>query len=66
MYGTPAGGGSNTGQGQSPHARLLPYLEQNSIYNAMNWNMSERWGGPGGDIGNPGPFGGNAIATSGA
>jgi prepilin-type processing-associated H-X9-DG protein len=24
---------------------LTPYLELNNIYNAMNWNMSERWGG---------------------
>jgi prepilin-type N-terminal cleavage/methylation domain-containing protein/prepilin-type processing-associated H-X9-DG protein len=52
--------GANAGQMQSPHARLLPYLEQNSIYNSMNWMMSERWGGPGGDLGNPSVFGGNA------
>jgi len=53
---------SGTGQTQSPHARLLPYLEQNNIYNAMNWSMSERWGGPGGDMGGAGgnPNGGNA------
>ena len=49
----------NTGQSQSPHARLLPYLEQNNIYNSMNWVTSERWGG-GADIGNPSPLGGNA------
>ncbi len=60
MWGPPAGGGSNTGQMQSPHARLLPYLEQNNIYNAMNWSMGERWGGPGGDLGNPSANGGNA------
>jgi prepilin-type N-terminal cleavage/methylation domain-containing protein/prepilin-type processing-associated H-X9-DG protein len=38
-------GFNNGGQMQSPHARMLPFLEQNSIYNAMNWNMSERWAG---------------------
>jgi prepilin-type N-terminal cleavage/methylation domain-containing protein/prepilin-type processing-associated H-X9-DG protein len=59
MY-SPTPVGTNAGQMQSPHARLLPYLEQNQIYNAMNWSVSERWGGPGGDIGNPSPFGGNA------
>ncbi|MHC5539142.1 DUF1559 family PulG-like putative transporter [Singulisphaera rosea] len=50
MYGPPAGGGANTGQGHSIHARLLPFLEQNAIYNAINFMHSERWGGPGGDI----------------
>jgi prepilin-type N-terminal cleavage/methylation domain-containing protein/prepilin-type processing-associated H-X9-DG protein len=46
IWGPPGGGGSmpNTGQDQSPHARLTPYLELTNIYNAMNWNMSERWG----------------------
>jgi prepilin-type processing-associated H-X9-DG protein len=39
---------------------LLPYLEQNTIYNAMNWSMSERWGSPNGtDIG-ASYLGGNA------
>ena len=52
--------GSNAGQSFSPHARVLPYLEQNSIYNAINFAVGERWGGPGGDIGNPGPYGGTA------
>jgi len=28
----------------SQHARLLPYLEQNAVYNAINWNFSTRWG----------------------
>ena len=63
MWGNPGtSGGTNAGQMQSPHARLLPYLEQNQIYNAMNWSMSERWGGPGGDLGGAGgnPFGGTA------
>jgi prepilin-type N-terminal cleavage/methylation domain-containing protein/prepilin-type processing-associated H-X9-DG protein len=52
--------GLDTGQRQSPHARLLPYLEQTAIYNAMNWSFSERWGGLYNDPGNPSPFGGNA------
>jgi prepilin-type N-terminal cleavage/methylation domain-containing protein/prepilin-type processing-associated H-X9-DG protein len=42
--------GSNAGQTHSIHARLLPYLEQTSIYNAINFMISERWGGPGGDL----------------
>jgi prepilin-type N-terminal cleavage/methylation domain-containing protein/prepilin-type processing-associated H-X9-DG protein len=46
MWGPPSAMPS-TGQGQSPHARLTPYLELNNIYNAMNWNMSERWGNGG-------------------
>jgi prepilin-type N-terminal cleavage/methylation domain-containing protein/prepilin-type processing-associated H-X9-DG protein len=25
-------------------ARLLPYLEQNAAYNALNWSLSLRWG----------------------
>jgi len=37
--------GLDTGQRESPHVRLLPYLEQSTIYNALNFNMSERWGG---------------------
>lgn len=42
--------GSDAGQHQSTHARLLPYLEQNQIFNAINFSVSERWGGPGGDL----------------
>ena len=38
-------GGNNAGQTYSPHARLLPYLEQNQIYNSINFNFGERWGG---------------------
>jgi prepilin-type processing-associated H-X9-DG protein len=30
-------------QNWSQHARLLPYLEQNSVYNAINWNFGARW-----------------------
>ena len=46
----PPSGGSNAGQTQSTHARLLPYLEQTQIYNAINFSVGERWGGPGGDL----------------
>jgi prepilin-type processing-associated H-X9-DG protein len=45
-------------QTHSPHSRLLPYLEQTQIYNAINFNVGERWGGPGGDLLN-GPFNGS-------
>jgi len=38
-------GSFNTAQTFSPLARMLPYLEQNSIYNAINFNVSARWGG---------------------
>jgi len=34
-------------QNYSVHARLLPYLEQNSIYNAINFTVGPRWGGSG-------------------
>jgi len=30
-------------QNWSQHARLLPYLEQNQVYNAINWNFGARW-----------------------
>ena len=43
-------GSSNTGQTYSPLARMLPYMEQNAIYNAINFNMGARWGGGQGDI----------------
>ena len=38
--------GSNTpaaGQNWSQLARLLPYLEQTTAYNAINWNFGSRW-----------------------
>jgi prepilin-type processing-associated H-X9-DG protein len=38
-------GKNNTGQTFSPLARMLPFLEQNAIYNAINFNVSARWGG---------------------
>jgi len=51
MFAPPGGsGGSNAGQTWSPHARLLPFLELTTIYNAANFSMGERWGGPGGDL----------------
>jgi prepilin-type N-terminal cleavage/methylation domain-containing protein/prepilin-type processing-associated H-X9-DG protein len=43
-------GGLNTGQTFSALARILPYMEQNSIYNAINFNVAARWGGSGNDI----------------
>ncbi len=36
--------GVNTAQTQSPLARMLPFLELNPIYNAINFNVSARWG----------------------
>ena len=32
-------------QNQSAHARLLPYMEQVSVYNSINWMVGARWGG---------------------
>ncbi len=49
MY-APTPVGSNAGQQHSIHARLLPFLEQQQMANAINYSVSERWGGPGGDI----------------
>src|SRR5690349_20678892 len=34
-------------QTQSIHARLLPYMEQTPVYNAINWSVSSRWAGTG-------------------
>jgi len=34
----------NLNQTQSLQARLLPYMEQTVIYNAINWNIPSRWG----------------------
>jgi len=36
----------------SPHARLLPYLEQVPIYNAINFNLPARWDGSSCDTNN--------------
>jgi len=30
-------------QNWSVHARLLPYMEQTAVYNAINWNFGARW-----------------------
>jgi prepilin-type N-terminal cleavage/methylation domain-containing protein/prepilin-type processing-associated H-X9-DG protein len=32
-------------QNWSQHARLLPYMEQQQVYNACNFTMGARWGG---------------------
>jgi prepilin-type processing-associated H-X9-DG protein len=37
--------GTNTAQDMSGLTRMLPFLEQNAIYNAINFNVSGRWGG---------------------
>jgi prepilin-type N-terminal cleavage/methylation domain-containing protein/prepilin-type processing-associated H-X9-DG protein len=37
--------GLNTAQAFSPLARMLPFLEQNQIANAINYNVGPRWGG---------------------
>jgi prepilin-type N-terminal cleavage/methylation domain-containing protein/prepilin-type processing-associated H-X9-DG protein len=59
MFAPPGGsGGSNAGQTQSVHSRLLPFLEQTQIFNAINFYVGERWGGPGGDL-LAGPFNGS-------
>src|SRR5262249_9631827 len=42
---TPAGGINMPNQNFSQHARLLPYIEQQVAYNAINWNMGSRWAG---------------------
>jgi prepilin-type processing-associated H-X9-DG protein len=43
-------GGTNTAQDYTALARMLPYLEQNAMYNAINFNVAARWGGSGNDI----------------
>jgi prepilin-type N-terminal cleavage/methylation domain-containing protein/prepilin-type processing-associated H-X9-DG protein len=43
-------GNQNTAQAFSPLARMLPFLEQNQIYNAINFNVGPRWGAGDGDI----------------
>ena len=43
-------GNQDAAQTFSGLARMLPYLEQNSIYNAINFNVGARWGGGEGDI----------------
>jgi prepilin-type N-terminal cleavage/methylation domain-containing protein/prepilin-type processing-associated H-X9-DG protein len=36
--------GCDDAQNFSQHARLLPYLEQQPLYNAINWSFGARWG----------------------
>jgi prepilin-type N-terminal cleavage/methylation domain-containing protein/prepilin-type processing-associated H-X9-DG protein len=48
---SPIGTAQNAAQTYSPLARMLPYMEQNAIYNSINFMVSARWGGGGGDIG---------------
>jgi prepilin-type N-terminal cleavage/methylation domain-containing protein/prepilin-type processing-associated H-X9-DG protein len=43
-------GSQDTAQTFSPLARMLPFLEQSAIYNAINFNVAARWGGGQGDI----------------
>ncbi len=48
-------------QNFSQHARLLPYLEQQTAYNAINWSYGSRWnGGEGGSNSTPGSIDGAA------
>jgi prepilin-type N-terminal cleavage/methylation domain-containing protein/prepilin-type processing-associated H-X9-DG protein len=44
MY-SPVFGGNDTAQDYTALARMLPFLEQNTVYNAINFNMGARWGG---------------------
>jgi prepilin-type N-terminal cleavage/methylation domain-containing protein/prepilin-type processing-associated H-X9-DG protein len=53
--------GKNTAQDYSGLARMLPFLEQNAIYNAINFNVSARWGGGGGNPGADGTFNGSTA-----
>jgi prepilin-type N-terminal cleavage/methylation domain-containing protein/prepilin-type processing-associated H-X9-DG protein len=50
-------GGTNTGQDYSGLARMLPFLEQNAIYNAINFSVGARWGGSPGGAADPGADG---------
>src|SRR5437667_1739103 len=54
-------GNKNTGQAFSGLARMLPYLEQNPIYNAINFNVSPRWGAGDGNPGADGTFNGSTA-----
>jgi prepilin-type N-terminal cleavage/methylation domain-containing protein len=49
---SPIGTSQNAGQTYSPLARMLPFLEQNSIYNSINFNVAPRWGAGNGDLNN--------------
>jgi len=43
-------------QSYSPAARLLPFLEQQAMYNSINFSVGERWGGGGGNVLQGPPF----------
>jgi prepilin-type N-terminal cleavage/methylation domain-containing protein/prepilin-type processing-associated H-X9-DG protein len=66
-----APGGNNPlkqpAQNFSQHSRLLPYLEQSTAYNAINWTFGSRWNGNEG-LSNPGsvPSGPDIDASGGA
>jgi prepilin-type N-terminal cleavage/methylation domain-containing protein/prepilin-type processing-associated H-X9-DG protein len=53
-------GSLNTAQAFSPLARMLPFLEQTQIYNAINFNVGPRWGVTAGTTANAGMFGSTA------
>jgi len=42
---SPSPGGNDTAQDFSALARMLPYLEENAVYNSINFNVASRWGG---------------------
>ncbi len=54
--------GTNTGNNAFPsaHGRLLPYIEQQALYNALNW-MLPVINGP---AGNPGPYCNSTVSTA--
>jgi prepilin-type N-terminal cleavage/methylation domain-containing protein/prepilin-type processing-associated H-X9-DG protein len=57
-------GGFNTAQDYSALARMLPFLEQQAIYNAINFNVSARWGGTTfQDVGANGSFFGSTSSS---
>jgi len=56
-------GSFNTGQTYSPLARMLPFLEQNAIYNAINFQISARWGNSGADFVGGGTFNGSPAGS---
>jgi prepilin-type N-terminal cleavage/methylation domain-containing protein/prepilin-type processing-associated H-X9-DG protein len=45
MFFYPSGGYSFTWGCWSPHSRLFPYVEQTSLYNAINFNVTNRYNG---------------------
>jgi prepilin-type N-terminal cleavage/methylation domain-containing protein/prepilin-type processing-associated H-X9-DG protein len=42
---SPAPGGNDTAQDFSALARMLPFLEEQAIYNSINFMVASRWGG---------------------